>query len=164
MRFMRSICLVIPFVAIGAHAMENQKNTQTQTITKAEQSQEIKGSDENFTGSVAIRPLTKITDGINATSAYVKFDASARSFWHTHPKGQYLVVTEGEGLVQEWGKSAEKIGVGDVIFCPPGIKHWHGANGKTVMTHLALTGSDEDGNNVEWLEPVSDDQYRDASR
>ena len=163
MRITLATLLITSFLSIGASAMDTQNNIDTQTITKASDLPEIEGSDENFTGEVAITPLTKVTDGINATSDYVSFNASARSFWHTHPKGQYLVVTEGEGLVQEWGKAAEKIGVGDVIFCPPGIKHWHGANGKTAMTHLALTGSDEDGNNVDWLEPVSDAQYHDAN-
>lgn len=141
----------------------NKQQVAFQTIKKSSDQQIIKGSDEYFTGSVEIKPLTNITDGINAPSAYVSFNKSARSFWHTHPKGQYLVVTEGEGIVQEWGKAAEKIAVGDVIYCPPGIKHWHGACGKTSMTHLALTGTDEQGHNVDWLEPVSSEQYEEAS-
>jgi len=103
-----------------------------------------------------------VTEGINASSAYVSFNANARSFWHTHPKGQYLIVTEGEGIVQEWGKPAEKISVGDVIYCPLGVKHWHGASGHSSMTHLALTATDEQGKNVDWLEPVSDEQYKEA--
>lgn len=151
-------------ISMGVNAMDNQKSEQVQTIKKASDQKVIQGSDKNFTGSVAVKPLTDIKDGINATSAYVSFNASARSFWHTHPKGQYLVVTEGEGIVQEWGKPAEKIAVGDVIYCPPGVKHWHGANGKTAMTHLALTGTDENGHNVDWLEPVSDEQYKDANQ
>lgn len=134
-----------------------------QTIKKASEQQVIKGPDNIFTGSVEIKPLTDVTDGINASSAYVSFTPSARSFWHTHPKGQYLVVTEGEGIVQEWGRPAQRIGVGDVIHCPPGIKHWHGANGKVVMTHLSIAGSDENGKNVDWLEPVTDEQYAEAN-
>ncbi|SDB92448.1 (R)-mandelonitrile lyase [Acinetobacter boissieri] len=134
-----------------------------QTIKKASEQQVIKGPDSIFTGSVEIKPLTGVTDGINASSAYVSFTPSARSFWHTHPKGQYLVVTEGEGIVQEWGRPAQRIGVGDVIHCPPGIKHWHGANGKVVMTHLSIAGSDENGKNVDWLEPVTDEQYAEAN-
>ncbi|MEI1682924.1 cupin domain-containing protein [Acinetobacter baumannii] len=151
-------------ISMGVNAMDNHKSDQVQTIKRASEQKVIQGSDKNFTGSVAVKPLTDITDGINAPSAYVSFNPSARSFWHTHPKGQYLVVTEGEGIVQEWGKPAEKIAVGDVIFCPPGVKHWHGASGKTAMTHLALTGTDENGKNVDWLEPVSDEQYKEANQ
>ncbi|GAA5001103.1 cupin domain-containing protein [Acinetobacter puyangensis] len=143
--------------------MDNQQTIPVQTIKKASQQQVIKGPDKIFTGTVAIKPLTDVTDGINASSAYVSFNANARSFWHTHPKGQYLIVTEGEGLVQEWGKPAEKIAVGDVIFCPPGVKHWHGASGHSAMTHISIAGSDENGKNVDWLEPVSDEQYKEAS-
>lgn len=151
-------------ISMGVNAMDNHKSDQVQTIKRASEQKVIPGSDKNFTGSVAVKPLTDITEGINAPSAYVSFNPSARSFWHTHPKGQYLVVTEGEGIVQEWGKPAEKIAVGDVIFCPPGVKHWHGASGKTAMTHLALTGTDENGKNVDWLEPVSDEQYKEANQ
>ena len=150
-------------VSMGVSAMDKQPVNPSQSIKKANEQNVITGSEQSFTGSVAIKPLTDITEGINAPSAYVSFNANARSFWHTHPKGQYLIVTEGEGLVQEWGKPAEKITVGDVIYCPPGIKHWHGASGKTAMTHLALTGTDENGKNVDWLEPVSDTQYNEAN-
>ena len=150
-------------VSMGVSAMDKQPVNPSQSIKKANEQNVITGSEQSFTGSVAIKPLTDITEGINAPSAYVSFNANARSFWHTHPKGQYLIVTEGEGLVQEWGKPAEKITVGDVIYCPPSIKHWHGASGKTAMTHLALTGTDENGKNVDWLEPVSDTQYNEAN-
>lgn len=151
------------FTSMGALAMDNQLITPVQTIKKASQQQVIEGPDQIFTGTVAIKPLTDVTEGINASSAYVSFNANARSFWHTHPKGQYLIVTEGKGLVQEWGKPAEKIAVGDVIYCPPNVKHWHGASGHSVMTHISIAGSDENGKNVDWLEPVSDEQYKKAS-
>ncbi|MCU4578445.1 cupin domain-containing protein [Acinetobacter courvalinii] len=148
----------------GVQAMDKTKNMPVQSVKKASEQQVIQGSDQIFTGTVAIRPLTEITDGINAPTAYVSFNANSRSFWHTHPKGQYLIVTEGEGIVQEWGKPAEKIGVGDVIHCPPNVKHWHGARTGSSMTHLALTGTDEHGKNVDWLEPVSDEQYQKANQ
>lgn len=150
-------------ISMGVPAMDKQSSIESQIVKKASEQQVMNGSDKNFTGSVAIKPITSVTEGINAPSAYVSFNANARSFWHTHPKGQYLIVTEGEGIVQEWGKPAEKIAVGDVIYCPPGIKHWHGASGKKAMTHLALTGTDENGHNVDWLEPVSDEQYQEAN-
>jgi len=151
------------FISMGVPAMDKQPVITSQTIKKASQQQVIEGPDKIFTGTVAIKPLTDVTEGINASSAYVSFNANARSFWHTHPKGQYLIVTEGEGLVQEWGKPAEKISTGDVIYCPPGVKHWHGASGHSAMTHLALTATDEHGKNVDWLEPVSDKQYKEAA-
>lgn len=152
-------------ISMGVQAMDlQQKIISSQTIKKASQQQVISSPENIFTGTVTIKPLTDITEGINAPSAYVSFNASSRSFWHTHPKGQYLVVTEGEGLVQEWGKPVEKITVGDVIYCPPGIKHWHGASNHSAMTHLALTGTDENGKNVDWLEPVADDQYQQANQ
>lgn len=161
----RKITLMISLmISMGVSAMDKKLITESQIVKKASGQQVVNGSDKNFIGSVAIKPLTSVTEGINAPSAYVSFNANARSFWHTHPKGQYLVVTEGEGIVQEWGKPAEKIAVGDVIYCPPGIKHWHGASGKTAMTHLALTGIDENGHNVDWLEPVSDEQYQQANQ
>lgn len=151
------------FTSTGVLAMDKQQSTPVQTIKKASQQQMIQGPDTIFTGTVAIQPLTDVTESMNASSAYVSFNANARSFWHTHPKGQYLIVTEGEGLVQEWGKPAEKIAVGDVIYCPPGVKHWHGASGHSAMTHISIAGSDENGKNVDWLEPVTDEQYKEAS-
>lgn len=156
-------CVTTLLISMGVPAMEQQAVIESQTIKKANQHTVIEGSSQNFTGAVAIKPLTSVTDGINAPSAYVSFTSNARSFWHTHPKGQYLIVTEGEGLVQEWGKTVEKISVGDVIYCPPHIKHWHGASGQSAMTHLALTGTDEHGKNVDWLEPVTDAQYQEAN-
>lgn len=151
------------FTSIGVQAMDTSQAILSQTIKKAVDQKVIEGPDNIFTGTVAIKMLTDVTDSINASSAYVSFNANARSFWHTHPIGQYLIVTEGEGLVQEWGKPAEKIAVGDVIFCPPGVKHWHGANNHSAMTHLALTGTDENGKNVNWLEQVTDKQFSEAN-
>ncbi|WP_353143759.1 (R)-mandelonitrile lyase [Acinetobacter pragensis] len=147
-------------ISIGAQAMSQEKASASQTIKKANEHQIFGGSDQSFTGAVHVELLTDVTESINASSAYVSFQANARSFWHTHPKGQYLVVTQGEGVVQEWGKAAEKVTAGDVIYCPPGVKHWHGASGHSAMTHLALTGADENGRNVDWLEPVSEQQYQ----
>lgn len=69
------------------------------------------------------------------------FEPGARSAWRTHPNGQYLAVTSGVGLVQEWDKPVQIICPGDVVWCPPGVKHWHGAPARTAMTHLAITGT-----------------------
>jgi quercetin dioxygenase-like cupin family protein len=95
---------------------------------------------------------------ISASGALVTFEPGARSAWHMHPAGQRLVIVSGRGLTQEWGKPLQELLPGDVVWCPPGIKHWHGAAHKTAMAHLAVTGT-KDGKNVHWMEKVSDDQY-----
>jgi quercetin dioxygenase-like cupin family protein len=92
------------------------------------------------------------------SGAYVTFEPGARSAWHTHPAGQHLIVTHGVGWTQAWGGPIVEIRAGDVVWCPPGVKHWHGATPTTAMTHIALTGTDR-GKNVDWLEKVSDEQY-----
>ena len=141
--------------------MNTVQATTVQTIKKANQHQVFGGSDQSFTGAVSVQLLTEVTEGINAPSAYVSFQPNARSFWHTHPKGQYLIVTQGEGIVQEWGKAAEKVTVGDVIYCPPGVKHWHGAAPHTAMTHLAFA-EQLDGKVVTWLEQLEEEEYQAA--
>jgi len=116
---------------------------------------------DHFTGRARVDPLFPRDDGINAAGAYVTFDPGARSAWHTHPAGQRLVVTSGMGLTQEWGKPVQEIRPGDVVWCPPGVKHWHGAAPTIAMTHLAVTGS-VDAKTVTWMEQVTDEQYRAA--
>lgn len=150
--------------SVGAYAKEKDAAAPAQTITPASQQKTIQGAANIFTGPVTVNFLANATEGMNTTTAYVNFKPSARSFWHTHPQGQYLVITKGDGLVQEWGKPAVKVHVGDVIYCPPGIKHWHGATAHSEMTHLAMTGTEKNGHNVDWLEQVSDQQYQEANR
>jgi quercetin dioxygenase-like cupin family protein len=118
-----------------------------------------KGSAEYFTGNVRIDPLFQPPEPARASGAYVTFEPCARSNWHTHPLGQTLIVTAGCGLVQSWGGPIQEIRPGDVIWCPPGEKHWHGATGTTAMTHIAIQ-EQLDGKVVEWMEKVSDEQYR----
>jgi quercetin dioxygenase-like cupin family protein len=129
-----------------------------QKISKAGSQASVSAPAEHFTGRARVDPLVATDSNINASAAYVTFEPGSRSDWHTHPKGQYLVVTAGVGLTQEWGKPVQEIHPGDVIWCPPGIKHWHGATRTTAMTHLAMTGS-ANGESVKWLEKVSDSQY-----
>ena len=88
----------------------------------------------------------------------VTFEPGARSNWHIHPVGQALIVTSGVGLTQEWGKPIREIRAGDVVVCPAGVKHWHGASPNSAMTHIAVT-EDKDGSCVQWLEKVTDEQY-----
>ena len=109
-------------------------------------------------GEVRIDFLYPATDAGTHSGAYVTFEPGARTNWHTHPAGQHMIVTSGVGYTQTWNGERCTIKVGDVVWCPVGVKHWHGASEKIAMTHLVITGSKE-GKAVEWLEPVTDEQY-----
>lgn len=117
-----------------------------------------KGPAEWFTGSVRIDPLSNPPAPARYSCAAVTFDPGARTNWHTHPHGQTLIVTTGCGWTQCDGEERVGIRAGDVIWCPPNHKHWHGATSTTAMTHIAVQEA-LDGKAVEWLEPVSDKQY-----
>jgi len=116
------------------------------------------GSPDYFTGAVRIDPVFQAPDPARAFGASVTFEPGARTAWHTHPLGQILIVTAGCGWAQRWGGPAEEIRPGDVIWFPPGEKHWHGAKATTAMTHIALQER-LDGKGVDWLEKVRDEQY-----
>ncbi len=117
-----------------------------------------KGSAENFTGAVRIDPLFQAPDPARVSDSSVTFEPGARTYWHTHPLGQTLIVTAGCGRVQRWGGPIEEIHPGDVIWFPPEEKHWHGATPTTAMTHIAIQER-LDGKTVDWMEKVSDEQY-----
>jgi quercetin dioxygenase-like cupin family protein len=120
----------------------------------------IQGPAEWFTGTVRIDPLfLKPEEPARTTGAYVTFEPGARTAWHTHPLGQTLIVTAGSGLVQRESGPIEEIRPGDVVWFPPGEKHWHGAAPTTPMTHIAIQ-EELDGKSVDWLEHVSDEQYQ----
>ena len=121
-----------------------------------------KGAPDHFTGSVRIDPLFQANPPARAAGAYVTFEPCSRSDWHTHPLGQTLIVTAGCGLHQRWGGPIEEIRPGDVVTVGPNEKHWHGASPTTAMTHLAIQEA-LDGAAVEWLEKVTDNQYRGRS-
>jgi quercetin dioxygenase-like cupin family protein len=129
-----------------------------QEITRAGAQASEAGPADYFTGRVRVDRVWAADAHINTSGAWVTFEPGARSAWHTHPAGQRLVVLSGVGLTQEWGKQVQVIRPGDVIACPPGVKHWHGAGPTTAMTHLAVTGT-AGGTNVTWMEKVSDEQY-----
>jgi len=122
-----------------------------------------KGPAEYFTGTVRVDPLFKATDPARVAGASVTFEPGARTAWHTHPLGQTLIVTAGFGRVQCDGGPIEEIRPGDVIWFPPGEKHWHGAGPTTAMTHIAIQEA-LDGKAVEWLEHVTDQQYSGDNR
>ena len=117
-----------------------------------------KGPADWVTGTVRVDPLFNPFDAARAQSARVTFEPGARTHWHTHPLGQSLVVTEGVGRCQRAGGPVEEIRPGDVVWFPPGEKHWHGAAPETAMTHIAVQEG-LDGKYVDWLEPVSDADY-----
>lgn len=119
----------------------------------------IPGPAETFTGIVTVTPLFAPSEHSNAGGGLVEFTPGARSHWHTHPAGQTLIVTAGAGWVQEEGGEKIAIKPGDVISTPPGVKHWHGAAADSSVSHIAITPSRDDSV-VEWLEPVTDEQYR----
>ena len=122
-----------------------------------------KGPTEYFTGTVRIDPLFEAPAPARVRGASVTFEPGARTAWHTHPLGQTLIVTAGCGLAQRWGGPIEQIRPGDVVWFPPGEKHWHGATASTAMTHIAIQ-EQLDGKTVDWMEKVSGEQYQSGSR
>ncbi|MGH6681851.1 MAG: (R)-mandelonitrile lyase [Bradyrhizobium sp.] len=116
------------------------------------------GPDDWFTGKVRIDPLFQAEAPARAGAAQVTFEPGARTAWHTHPLGQTLIVTAGLGRVRREGGPIEEVRPGDVVWFPPGLRHWHGASPTTAMTHIAIQES-LDGKAVEWMEKVSDEQY-----
>jgi quercetin dioxygenase-like cupin family protein len=118
-----------------------------------------KGPEEYFTGSVRIDSAFQGNTPARVGGAIVTFEPGARTAWHTHPLGQTLIVTSGCGWVQSEGGPKVEIRPGDVVWCPPNEKHWHGATPTTAMTHIAIVEK-LDGKTVEWMEKVSDEEYR----
>lgn len=139
------------------------ESSQAITITRSGAQPSGKGPAENFTGTVRVDPLFNPPPPARARGVSVTFEPGARTAWHTHPLGQILIVTAGCGLIQSWGGPVEKICPGDVVWIPPGQKHWHGATATTAMTHIAIV-EQLDGKSVDWMEKVSDEQYRAGAR
>ena len=117
-----------------------------------------KGPADWFTGTVRIDPLIQPQAPARVAGASVTFEPGARTAWHTHPLGQTLIVTAGLGRAQGEGGAVQEIRPGDVIWFPPGLRHWHGASPTTAMTHIALQ-EQLNGQVVDWMEKVSDEQY-----
>ena len=145
------------------HAQSKSPLTQRQELNmeiKRSGSQPYsKGPAEYFTGTVRVDPLFQLKEPARGFGASVTFEPGARTAWHTHPLGQTLIVTFGSGLVQRWGGPIEPIHPGDVVWFPPGEKHWHGAAPTTAMTHIAIV-EHLNGKSADWLEKVSDEQYK----
>jgi quercetin dioxygenase-like cupin family protein len=137
----------------------SSEDSQKISITRSGSQPSGKGPTEYFTGSVRIDPLFKANNPSRTSGALVTFEPGARTAWHTHPFGQILIVTAGAGWIQQWGGQIQEIRQGDVVWIPPGQKHWHGATATTSMTHIAIQ-ENLDGKAVEWMEKVSDEQYQ----
>lgn len=153
-----AMCVAAPLAGAAGSTAADDK-ARAQQITRSADQVSTAGPEDYFTGQVRVDPLFAASDEIKASAAYVTFEPGARSAWHTHPAGQRLVVVSGVGLTQEWGKPVQQIHPGDVVVCPPDVKHWHGAAPEDAMTHLAVTGT-VDGKNVTWMEKVTDEQYQ----
>ncbi len=119
----------------------------------------VEGPQSWFTGKVHINSPFQASEPARVGGATVTFEAGARTVWHTHPLGQTLLVTEGKGRVQEWGKPIQQITPGDIVWIPAGVKHWHGAAPDSSMTHIAIAES-LNGSVVEWMEEVTAGQYQ----
>ena len=128
------------------------------TITRSNTQPSRKGPAEYFTGSVRIDAPFSTTAPARVGGASVTFEPGARTAWHTHPLGQTLIVTSGCGWVQSEGGAREEIRAGDIVWFPPGVKHWHGASATIGMTHIAIAEA-LDGKTVDWMEKVTDAQY-----
>lgn len=136
----------------SASAQENME------ISSADSRPAAPGPAATFTGEVSVKPLFNPNDVRSSGAGEVSFTPCARSAWHTHPAGQTLIVTSGTGWVQEWGGVKRQVNPGDVIWTPPGVKHWHGATDTDSMTHIAIQ-QPVNGSVVDWMEHVTDDQY-----
>ncbi|MBR1245883.1 cupin domain-containing protein [Bradyrhizobium sp. AUGA SZCCT0169] len=117
-----------------------------------------RGAQDYFSGSVRVEPVFQVGDPMRLNAGSVTFEPGARTAWHTHPLGQTLIITAGLGWVQTEGSPIEEVRPGDVVWFPPGEKHWHGATPNTAMTHIAVQEA-LNGKNVDWMEKVSDAQY-----
>lgn len=136
--------------------MEEQESIMS--ISRPGSKAATRGPEQNFTGTVRVEPVFGATEPSRLSGGRVTFEPGAHSAWHTHPLGQTLIVTSGVGWVQQEGGPKREIREGDVVWTPPGVKHWHGATVTTAMTHIAVQEL-LNGKAVEWMEKVSDEQY-----
>lgn len=154
-----ALCLLVPEIAFSTRAHAEEQNGLGQVVILGGSRPSSTAPSGNFTGYVRVDPVFQAQAPARAYGSYVTFEPGARTNWHTHPLGQTLIVTFGTGLTQEWGGPVQVIRQGDVVICPPGVKHWHGAAPDAAMTHLAI-GEHVEGKSVEWMEQVTDEQYR----
>src|SRR6185295_372877 len=162
--------IVASFLALSMLALASAQSIQASRVSVVVQdSQTIKithsgmlasqqGPAEHFTGSVSVEYLLEAKPPARTASTLVTFQPGARTAWHSHPLGQVLIVTAGTGRVQRWGDAIDEIKQGDIVWIPPGQKHWHGASPTSSMSHIAIVEA-LDGKSADWMEKVSDAQY-----
>ncbi|UQV44260.1 cupin domain-containing protein [Janthinobacterium lividum] len=149
------LCLPAGAVSAGAGAISAPAAV---TVTRAAAMPTITGDARYFTGAVDVDAMFQRPSPARVGGAIVSFAPGARTAWHTHPLGQTLIVTQGHGWVQHWQGPLQALAVGDVVWIPPGVKHWHGATATSAMQHVAIAEA-QDGTAVSWLEHVTQDVY-----
>lgn len=154
MKLPTTLCIALLLGNPAVHAAEPGPIS----VTRAGTQPSAVGATQNFTGSVRVDSRFQAADPARVGGGIVTFEAGARTAWHTHPLGQTLIVTTGVGRVQKWGDPVQEIRAGDVVWIPPGVKHWHGASPTVAMTHVAFAER-LNGVGVDWLEKVSDTDY-----
>jgi 4-carboxymuconolactone decarboxylase len=157
MRIIIATLISVSLLTVAAQSQSSMEQGAIRITRSASQPARLAPS-ENFTGTARIDSSFQTNAPAEMSGARVVFEPGARTAWHTHPLGQTLIVTAGTGRVQRWGDPVDEIRQGDVVWIPPGQKHWHGAAPNSSMTHLAVT-EQRDGKAVDWLEKVSDAQY-----
>ncbi len=163
---MVSLAALLTVVACGSDQTAKKENAKMETnqlnqgmiFPRGEKAPPV-----TFTGTVYVQPLAAKNGNNDFSVASVTFEPSARAFWHSHPAGQTILVTDGKGLYQEKGKAIRPLNKGDVVLCDPDIEHWHGASPESSMTHIVITNYKGD-TQVNWLQPVTDEEYGVAGR
>ena len=153
---------ITTFAAIASLGLAGSAFAEGMQLSENGSREGFVGTDEYFTGTAYVEPLFDANEPFKSNGGAVTFLPGARSHWHTHPAGQVLIVTDGTGWVQEEGDKKLEMQAGDVIYTPPGVKHWHGATDTTSVKHYAIQQF-KDGENVIWMEPVSDSEFNGES-
>src|SRR4051812_1063841 len=161
----RTVLMLITSITLLVMACKNDKN-QLKTTEQNKNFLFPKGeklSNEWFTGNAFLKPLLAKDKNNEFALGSVTFEPGARTVWHTHPKGQVLIVTEGDGFYQEKGKPAQVLKKGVVVNVPENTEHWHGASASKALVHIAITNF-KGNENVVWLKPVTEEEYKRANR
>ena len=158
MRFLAAIAISVCVLSSGAKSQTSDDPGAIRITRSAAQSSQPAPAD-HFTGAARIDLPFQTSTQARLSGARVTFEPGARTAWHTHPLGQLLIVTAGTGRVQRWGDAVDEIRQGDVVWIPAGQKHWHGAGPNSSMAHIGIVEA-LDGKTVDWMEQVSDEQYR----
>lgn len=147
---------------MSVNSFANQKNTEVKEeirILKKNTLPRSKADNANFTGEVFLNRIFSAGDPSDLSAGIVEFTAGSRTNWHSHPKGQMLIITSGKGWVQEWGNRVLEVQEGDIVWFPAGVKHWHGASPTSAMSHIAVSPV-SDGKSSDWMEKVTNQQYK----